>query len=282
MARPKSRVVIVKHSKFKPGPDVDLAVAERMLDVGMRALSGMRSAHSAWRALFSPKDVVAIKVNSLGWMGYFPAPALVTAICRRLVEAGIRPENIYVYDRYTRELVRGGYPINKGGKGVQVFGTDGKWGPWTESGKWRGRFSKILLKATAVINVPILRPHGLTGVTIALKNHYGSFNDPGAYHANRCDPYIADLNAHPQIRHKQRLVICDARGRPGGRRPLLSLLLATDPVAHDAVGLHYLQKHFPKAMRKYAPMAKYIRTAERRRLGTCDLSRIEIVGKEIG
>ena len=177
--------------------------------------------------------------------------------------------------------MKGGYPINKGGKGIQVFGTDGDHGPWMRSGKWKGKLSKILLKATAIINVPILRPHGLTGVTIALKNHYGSFHDPGAYHDNRCDPYIADLNAHPQIRYKHRLVICDARGRPGGKKPLCSLLVAIDPVAHDAVGLYYLQKNYPRAMRKYAPMAKYIRTAERRGLGVCDLSQIKIVGKEI-
>lgn len=278
---PKPRVVIVKNDRFKPGMDVEREVAEKVLDVAMIGLLGLGSAHAAWRRLFFPDDIVAIKVNAIGWMNYYPAPALVEAICRRLIEVGVKPENIYVYDRYTRELAKGGFPINRERKGVRVFGTDGKHGPWTESGKWRGRLSKILLRATAVINVPILRPHGLTGVTIALKNHYGSFNDPGAFHENRCDPYIADLNAHPEIRTKHRLVICDARGRPGGRKPLYSLLVAIDPVAHDAVGLNYLERHSPKVMRKYVPMAKYIKTAERRGLGTCDLSKISLVSKEI-
>ncbi len=62
----------------------------------------------------------------------------------------------------------------------------------------------------AVINLPVLKDHGIVGVTMALKNMFGAIHNPNKYHPNAGDPYVADVNMLPAIRQKVRLTICDA------------------------------------------------------------------------
>ena len=62
----------------------------------------------------------------------------------------------------------------------------------------------------AVINLPVLKDHGIVGVTMALKNLFGAIHNPNKYHIDAGDPYVADVNMLPPIRQKVRLTICDA------------------------------------------------------------------------
>ena len=62
----------------------------------------------------------------------------------------------------------------------------------------------------ALISVPVLKDHDLAGVSIAMKNMYGAIFNPNKFHANHCDPFVADLCSHPLIRRKLRLAVCDA------------------------------------------------------------------------
>ena len=49
----------------------------------------------------------------------------------------------------------------------------------------------------AVINLPVLKDHGIVGVTLALKNLFGAIHNPNKYHTNAGDPYVADVNMFP-------------------------------------------------------------------------------------
>ena len=63
----------------------------------------------AWKRLFRADDVVAVKVNALAGRNLAPGWPLVKAVVRGLGLAGIRPQQIIVWDRSSRELQRAGY-----------------------------------------------------------------------------------------------------------------------------------------------------------------------------
>jgi uncharacterized protein (DUF362 family) len=153
--------------------------------------------------------------------------------------------------------------------------------------------SKTLTRACdAVINLPVLKDHGIVGVTMALKNMFGAIHNPNKYHSDAGNPYVADVNTLPPIRDKVRLTICDAitaqyEGGPSympqWQWRFNSLIVARDPVALDQTGWQIIER---KRAEKGLPTLKaakrepvYIATAAdaRHRLGTNDPQRIEVI-----
>jgi hypothetical protein len=101
--------------------------------------------------------------------------------------------------------------------------------------------------ADYIVNISVLKNHGGAGVTLSLKNHYGTCNAPSYLHGNNCDPYIPALNALAPIRGKQTICICDAllgiySGGPGGNPQFTAnkLIFSRDPVALDYCGRELL------------------------------------------
>src|SRR4030067_2778936 len=86
--QPKSRVVIAtdKAVLASDGQIVQDAV-NRMLDRSVAKVMGKSSASDAWAKLFSPRDVVGIKVNCLFSKGAAPHPEVVSAIIGGLQRA---------------------------------------------------------------------------------------------------------------------------------------------------------------------------------------------------
>jgi hypothetical protein len=120
------------------------------------------------------------------------------------------------------------------------------------------RVTDVLVKATYVINLPIMRRHGSTGVTLGFKNHLGSVADCSVLHewifqdgvhlASTDYSPLVDLYMNANIAAKTVLVVGDGlygnwKGnttkagpwRTFGGRAANSLFLATDPVAIDCV-----------------------------------------------
>lgn len=300
MASKKSRVVRVRSSKVV-GADgrIDEAVLRTMVSGGLKQLTGQKAAEEAWRKFFRPGDRVGVKVNCLGGPYMCTHPVLAAAACEGLQGAGIQAKKLIVWDRADRELRRCGFTLNYGKKGVRCFGTDAAGVGYEEgltvSGEVASRLSRILTRMTdSMLNMPVLKDHGLSGVTGALKNVYGVVHNPNKYHPNGCDPYIADANRISAVREKTRLVICDAlvvqyNGgpgyKPGWAEPYGGLLFGSDSVAVDAVGRRIIEtlrrsKGLQRLEDEGRP-AKHIETAAGYGLGRCAEEEIELIDMEV-
>jgi hypothetical protein len=269
----------------------DPAVLDEMLGACLKRLTNTSDFVQAWKSLFSFKDRVALKINTLGGQGLSTNPAVVEAIVRGLVGAGVSENNILVWDRFNRELIRAGFKINQGGKGYLCYGTERSYeSDFTSHGKIGGFLSPLLTRfPTALINVPLVKDHNLAGVAISMKNLYGAIDNPNRYHDNNCDPYLADMSDLPVVRQKMRLILCDAlfaqyeagpAYHPKFRWPANTLMVATDPVALDTIGWQMIEAKRREAGLK--PLAdvgrppRWLATAASRGLGQNDPARIEV------
>jgi uncharacterized protein (DUF362 family) len=254
------------------------------VDEALIALTNAASVQDAWAQVFpelQSTDVIGIKVNCIN-RRLSSHPEVVYAIAQSLVESlGVNPNNIIIWDRTSRELKRAKYTHNVTDKGVRCLGTSDKIGYdksfAVEVGNGRQvHLSNILSRmCTYLINVPVLKDHNIAGVTLSLKNHYGSIDRPGSCHGEGCDPYIANLNNTPQIKNKTKLIICDAlfgiyKGGPHGSPQWINrqILTSTDPVALDHIGMTLIdQQRREKSIKLISERTKYLLTAAKLGLG---------------
>lgn len=286
-------VVIIRSEKLsKP----DRRLIKSLLDIAVPEALGVESSEVAWKKLFKATDYVGIKVNCIAPM--LPThPELAFAIADSLIGIGIAPEQIIIWDREDRELSMCGYPLNFDGPGVRCYGTKPRVGYGEElvvSRSVGSRLSKIISRqCTATINVPVLKDHNIAGISMSLKNYYGAIENPNKFHGNNCDPFVADLNLAPQIREKNKLVICDAikvlyEGGPTDCKPRWTwnyngIIIGTDMVAVDQIALMLLEEK--RASEGLPPLAavgrpaKYISTAgdSDHQLGVKDPQKIRII-----
>jgi uncharacterized protein (DUF362 family) len=268
----------------------DAQVLLRLLDRGMEGLFG--GSRDAWEGIVKPDDVVGIKVNGLAGRGMSTRPALVDALVECLQGAGVRSRNIVIWDRLGSDLRRAGFPLNVGGNEVQSYGNDvgGYEGRLTMHRSVASLMARTLTeRCSVIINVPVLKDHGICGVTLAMKNFFGAIHNPNKYHLGTGDPYIADLYTHPAIRGKTVLTVADAvSAQCEGGPPFMphwawdfgGLMLATDPVAMDTVGWEIIEaerkRHGLPSLAEAKREPTYIDTAAKRGLGTADRERIEV------
>jgi uncharacterized protein (DUF362 family) len=295
-ATSKSRVVLARDAMLRgSGTTVESGRVLSLLDRAMQSLFNVDHPTEPWKKLVRPGDTVGLKVNTLGGRGLSTNVQLVEAICERLQEAGIKAQDIFIWDRDTDEMDHVGFRTSTADSRVQCFGTDrlGYEEDFATYGKVGSRLSKILTqRCNVMINVPILKDHDGAGVTIALKNMYGVIHNPNKLHPNGGDPYIADLNMMPAIKTKMRLTICDAttacyEGGPG-YKPQYSwqnnaLMVSQDPVALDYTGWQIIERKRAEkklnTLEAAGRLPRYIATAAdaQHRLGTNDPRRIELV-----
>lgn len=294
--RPK--VVVIRHRRcFNSAGQPDPRALREMLEGALCELTGEGVAPSAWRTYFQSQDRIGLKLNCLAGRNLSSRPELVAALAEELVAAGIPGPQILAWDRTDRELREAGYTIRVDGPDWRCFGTDhpgvGYEEELTLHGSIGGLLSTILTRrVTAQINIPVLKDHGLAGVSGGLKNNYGCIHNPNKYHDNHCDPYVADLNSLPVFRDKQRLVICDATTvqyhggpayKPQWAEPYGALLVATDAVAVDAVGARIVAQlraaHNLPTLEDEGRPAQHIATAAAApyHLGVCDGNAMEVV-----
>jgi uncharacterized protein (DUF362 family) len=126
------------------------------------------------------------------------------------------------------------------------------------------RLTDVVIDAAYLINMPIMKEHGITGVTLGFKNHFGSINkiirlgeDNLHYYINPDDSHynpnyspLLDIYTNPHILNKTILTVGDGlfgvlgntnvaptRWQSFGNRAPNSLFFSTDPVAIDCVML---------------------------------------------
>ncbi len=295
-----SRVILAAHSRFADTNEkVNLNIARVLLEDALQAFTNTTSIRDAWMRIFpnlQSTDVIGLKVNCIN-RRLSSHPEVTYAITKSLIAAlDMNPNNLIIWDRTSRELQRARYNLNAGAKDVRCLATsDGigyDKGASVEIGNGkRVRLSTVLTEmCTYLINVPVLKDHSIAGVTLSLKNHYGSIDKPTRGHGSSGDPYIANLNAAPAIRDKTRLIVCDAafgiyRGGPHGAPQWMNgqLLVTTDPVALDTIGAGLIdQQRRENGMAAASKRAGYLRTAAALGLGIADEGRIEAMTMELG
>ncbi len=286
---PRSRVVLARDTTARASQ----ARLAALLDRAVQAVYNRDNAIEAWKQIARPGEVVGLKVNCLAGRGSASTnPALVEAVCERLRQAGIAARDILVFDRLSSDLESAGFRV--GSRGIRTLGNEalGYETELTVSGSAGSLVSTAVSQVNAIVNLPVLKDHGIAGVTMALKNMFGAIHNPNKYHLNVGDPYVADVYAIPAIRGKVRLSICDGtvaqyEGGPSFMPqwtwPLGVLLASRDPVALDYTGWQIIEKKRAAmglaslAAMKRAPA--WIATAAdaAHRLGVNDPRRIERV-----
>lgn len=119
------RVIEVRHPRAVAADHaIDASAVNGMVDRGMAELTGAdpRDIKGAWGTFFQKGDVVGVKVNPVGRKplpgerdrvanaaGSISSFELVVKVVRCLVEAGIPPRDIVVFERYAHEFVQAGY-----------------------------------------------------------------------------------------------------------------------------------------------------------------------------
>jgi len=268
---------------FEVRPD-ELA---RMLQAGLESLTGKASPAEAWGQVLAgrnPVEPIGLKVNALN-PRVPTSPGLVGRLARSLTTlAGIPPEEIFAWDRTELELRQAG--ITSESVGVACRGTqlshDDSSGPGYEtepvclSGQNIQLARLLTAEAAHLVNVSVMKNHKAAGFSGCLKNHYGSFPNPGDFHEG-IEEHVARLNVLSPIASTSRLFIIDAlkgvcigdTDGPADCAPSM-LLLSFDPVAIDRRGLEIRdQMREQKGEAKGLP-APYLELAEDLGLGTND------------
>lgn len=254
-----------------------LDVVEGMVNAVLTTLAG--GAANPWSVILPGVGLctrIGLKVNCLN--GYVPtSPAVVRAVIKSLlVHTGVCPGNIIVWDRRLDELNIAGRYTAAHLQGARLVGTvnafEDQRGPGYSDGffgTFQGstpRLSRILLEQTDVtINLPVLKTHGQSGVTGALKNVYGVIDIPGTYHTDPkkgtdLQTALPALYAIPAIRKSIKLTIIDA---------LRAVTNADTNAQHDAKPARIFGSLDPLALDYYArDLVNELRAA--RKLGPVD------------
>jgi uncharacterized protein (DUF362 family) len=309
-AEPKSRVVVATRSKLIDSSDrINREVVRATVDEVLMALTNKPSTRDAWLHIFPnlhSTDVVGLKVNSIN--KNLPShPEVAYSIAQSLVDSlDVNPNSILIWDRSDEELRKAGYTVNTTKKGIRCFGTVPKLGvlnwvlrttPDSNIGYDEsfevdlGNDTKVYLSRIVtemcdyLINVPVVKTSRSAGLTLSMKNHFGSISRPQSCHDGGGDPYIGNLNNVSHIKAKAKLFVCDAlfgiyKGGPFGPPQWINhqLFAATDPVALDFTGMGIIDKK--RRENNVTPLAEevtFFRTAVKLKLGTNDPKQIEKV-----
>jgi hypothetical protein len=239
---------------------VDVTTVREMMAQGMRGLTGDADARDSWARLFTAADVVGIKVNCSGAPGIMSTPEVVGEIVRNLGTVGVKPEQIWIYERFKNQVDTVHYDRYVPA-GVHIWTAENDRGsilsydPNTYVdvnffGEEDTRSNLIRLvseRFTKIINVPNMKDHGAAGVTGCLKNiAYGDFSNVARSHSgHKTNTYsfIGTLASVEPLRSRTVLQIMDGlRGvwhggpfSPNRRFRFYpkQMMFGTDPVAID-------------------------------------------------
>ena len=247
-----SRVVLVRSPDVvREYNDYDGDLIQRMLDEALVALFGGADASECWAKIIRPDDVVGIKTNA--WR-FLPTPPQVEQSIRRgVLGAGVSEENVAIADRNVRQ-------------------------------------NQVFRRSTALVNTRPMRTHAWSGVGGVIKNHI-MFDDPRRYHPDACAS-LAEVWYLPSTRGKTRLnvlVMLTPQFHNIGPHhfdteyiwPYGGMIVSTDPVAADAVGLRIIQQKRRLVFgedRPLQPTAHHIALADAEYgLGNASMDKIELV-----
>jgi hypothetical protein len=274
------------------GDYVSPSVVDAMTDRGVMALTNTTTLGDAWRALipaYAAGPKVAIKINlnnaSCGDTGQVidALPQPINSVVRGLKAIGIPENDIWIYDvthgwhdgEMTMRLVNkvaAHYPnvqfhaYTSGCSTALGYSSTASIHFNVPPGKpaiTDRPICNALANATYLINMPIMKKHGMAGVTLGFKNHFGSFDHCEYVHwsvdlgdGDYVSTYtgLVDIYNNAHIKNKTVLTIGD--GLYGARinnydevpspwptfgdKSPNSLFFSIDPVAIDCVMYDFL------------------------------------------
>jgi hypothetical protein len=249
----KSRVILIRHQNVVDNDGkVNRTIIEEMLDEATFKLFDVKTAPQVWNQIVKPTDVVGIKTNV--WR-YLRTPLeLEHAMKSRIMAAGVPEKSIGIDDR-----------------GVLS--------------------NPNFAKATVLINARPMRAHNWSGVGGCLKNYIMFTPEPSDLHPDSC----IDLGAVwklPIVSGKTRLNIlvmltpqfhCTGPHQFDREHtwPYKGMIVGTDPVAVDAVGLRIIEAQRTVYFKEETPMrppVRHIKAAqEKHGIGIADPRRIDLV-----
>jgi hypothetical protein len=308
----RARVVMVEEpgatTAFSPQPEKLPGLLER----GLTNLTGKATAKEAWLSLVTTQDTVGIKVFSSPGPTSGTRPAVVEAIVKSLLAAGLPPKQILVWDRHLADLRLAGFFALAERHGIRVAasaeaGYDEKvfydtpllgqlvWGDleFGRKGDGIGRksyLSKLVTREmTKIINVTPLLNHNLAGVSGNLWGlAIGSVDNTLRFeHVDRLATAVPEIIALPELADRLVLNIVDALicQYQGEERtllhystPLNQLWFSADPVALDVLAIQELdrQRQAAKALSVKTSQELY-ENAALIGLGVSEPRRIDIV-----
>ncbi len=135
------------------------------------------------------------------------------------------------------------------------------------------------LDTDALVNLPVVKHHGASRMTAALKNWMGSVYDRGVWHRNNLQQCIADFSTfvRPQWSILDATNIMMDRGPKGPSRnmnKLDMLILSRDPVAADAYAATLMFKRGPAEV-------LYLGIAQRMGVGVADIDKLSVEKIEV-
>jgi uncharacterized protein (DUF362 family) len=288
-----SSVTYIQNHQIRNNKKIEVDVLKETLIFGLESHFKVKDYRDVLSKLFSPKHIVAIKVNCLAGRGLSTNPELVQGIIFLLEQIGLSKKNIIVFDRADQDLKKAGFKITTSRTGVRCAGND-------HFGYYRDLFihksigsmiSQVLVDADAIINVPVLKDHGIVGISCAMKNFFGVIHNPNKYHLNVGNPYVADLCSSDLIKDKVKLNICDAitaqyeAGPPFMPQYSIkenALIISEDMVALDRFGWglieNWRKKNQLPSLKQVGREPSYIFTAadDEHQIGEADINHIKV------
>ena len=249
----KSRVVLIRNKNLLDKLNNPKAeVVQSMLDEAICTLFEIDDPVTAWMEIINPQDIVGIKTNV--WKFLPTTTEVEQAIKNRVMDAGVSEKNISIKDR-----------------GVLN--------------------DPIFKNSTALINARPMRTHYWSGVGSLIKNYIMFVPKPSDYHNDSCAD-LASIWKLPHVAGKTRLNVLvmftplfhgvgPHHFSPEYTWKYQGMIVGTDPVACDSVGLRIIEakrKEFFGEYRPLNPPAKHIQLADTRyNLGTADPKKIELI-----
>lgn len=252
--------------------------AAAMFDAAIKKAGGMKR-------FVKPNQTVVVKPN-IGWnrgpeTGANTHPGLIQRIVAQTLDAGAK--KVYVFDHSVDSGPKcyetsGIASAVKSGGGIMVPGNHEKYYQSVEIPQGKKLTStsvhELILSSDVYINVPVLKHHGSSGLSLAMKNQMGVVWNRGAYHwkglhrciADFCHVRKPDLN----VMDGYRITLRNGPSRASMDDVVIrkTLLLSTDIVAIDAAATKIFGKD-PKEIH-------HILYGHETGLGTMDLARLNI------
>lgn len=249
-----------------------------MFDEAIKVLGGMGK-------FVKKNQIVVIKPN-IGWnrepeSGANTNPKLIKRIVQHCINC--QAKKVYVFDN-TCDYWENAYKTSgiangvKEGGGTLVSGASESYYHDIVIPKSKvlskTKVHELILEADVFINVPILKSHSSTRVTVSLKNLMGCVWDRWYYHSNNLSQCIADfpMFRKPDLNVVDCYYVMKSRGPRGVSKEdvvvLKSLIVSKDIVASDSAAVAFLG---------YKPDdITHIRLAYQNGLGEKDLSTLNI------